>query len=171
MKTVSAGLAAHLAQEVTTLATCWRAQLSDGTVMGFTDHVQDIVLGGVTYQAATGYTASAVQTTAGTEVDNLELLGVIDATALSQTDLQSGRWDYADIEIFEVNYNDLTLGTNPLRKGNLGEVSLGKTRFQAELRGLSQKLTQRIGRLVLPACDADLGDARCSVDLDRKSVV
>lgn len=165
MKTITTQLDAHLQQEVTTLATCWKTTLRDGAVFGFTDHVADLVIGGLTYQASSAYAASAVQTVAGLEVDNLEMLGALDPVAFSDDDVRAGRWDYAAVEIFLVNYTDLTQGTMQLRSGNLGEVNLGKSRFSAELRGISQRLTQNTGRLHLPGCDADLGDARCKVNL------
>jgi uncharacterized phage protein (TIGR02218 family) len=52
-----------------------------------------------------------------------------------------------------------------MRKGNLGQVSRGKTAFQAEVRGLAHKLNQSVGRAYGYSCDADLGDARCMIDL------
>jgi hypothetical protein len=53
-KTVSAALAQHLAGEVTTLATCWQITRGDGVVLGFTDHVRDFEVDGITYRAASG---------------------------------------------------------------------------------------------------------------------
>jgi uncharacterized phage protein (TIGR02218 family) len=166
MKTISAALQAHIRSEVTTLATCWKTTLRDGAVFGFTDHVSDLQIDGLAYVASSAYSASAVETQAGLTVDNLEALGFLSPEYFNADDVRAGRWDYADVEIFMVNWADLSMGTLPLRKGTLGEVSMGKTSFRAELRGLTQKLTQASGRLHLPACDADLGDARCKVDLD-----
>ncbi len=56
MKTISAELQAHLASENVTLATCWKLTRTDSVVMGFTDHDRDLVVGAVTYVAATGFT-------------------------------------------------------------------------------------------------------------------
>jgi uncharacterized phage protein (TIGR02218 family) len=165
MKTISTALNTHLQGEVTTLCTCWTTTLTDGAVYGFTDHVEDITFGGVTYLASSAYSASAVETNQGLEVDNLELLGMIDPSAFNQSDVRAGRWDFATVEIFLLNYKDLTQGALQLRKGILGEVSMGKSMFTAELRGMSQRLAQSVGRLHMPACDADLGDDRCKVDL------
>lgn len=165
MKAIAAPLLAHVAQEVTTLATCWHVTLRDGTIMGFTDHVADLVINGVNYEAAIGYTPTAVQTTGTLDVDNLELIGGIDEASINAIDLTAGRWDFAAIIIFQVNYTDLTQGFIPLRSGTLGQVTRNKTMFQAELRGKGQALTQGIGRVHMPACDADLGDARCKVNL------
>jgi hypothetical protein len=54
MKTISTALAEHLAGDVTTLATCWKITRRDGVVLGFTDHVRDLDVDGVTYRAASG---------------------------------------------------------------------------------------------------------------------
>jgi uncharacterized phage protein (TIGR02218 family) len=163
MKTISAGLATHLAGEVTTLATCWKCTLRSGTVVAFTDHDRDLVVDAVTYQTAAGYTRSAISTTAGLDVDNLELEGVLAAPSITEADLAAGVWDYAQIQIFLVNWADLTQGTLKLRRGFLGEVSAGRAQFTAELRGLAQVLQQTIGEVYSPACKADLFDARCKL--------
>lgn len=165
MKTISIALRAHYAQGTTTLATCWKATLTDGTVIAAAAFDRDIVFDGVTYQAAQGYTASDIQSTAELNPDNLELSGVLASPAITDDDIYSGRWDYAAIEVFEVNYADLTQGKNPLRTGTLGEVRGGRNKFTAELRGLLQSYSRSIGRLTTDLCPHDLGDSRCKVPL------
>ena len=54
-----------------------------------------------------------------------------------------------------------------LRAGNLGEVRREGSAFAAEVRGLAHRLNEEKGRLYSPTCDADLGDARCGVDLEN----
>lgn len=165
MKTLSGPMATHVAQEVTTLATCWQVFLRSGVEFNFTDHVAELVIAGRTYHPELGYTPSAVQTSSSLDIDNLELIGGLDAAAINPTDLVAGKWDYARVRIFAVNYNDLSMGTIELRTGTLGAVTRNKSMFTAELRGMGQALTQGIGRVHMPGCDADLGDARCKINL------
>jgi uncharacterized phage protein (TIGR02218 family) len=165
VKTLSPALQAHYAQGTTTLTTCWKATLKDGTVVAATAFDRDIVFGGVTYQATLGYSASDIDSSAELNPDNLEVQGVLGSPAITDDDIHSGRWDYAAIEIFEVNYADLSQGKNILRVGTLGEVRGSRSQFNAELRGLLQAYTRVIVRLVTKDCTADLGDARCTVDL------
>lgn len=165
MKSIGASLLAHIQGEVTTIATCWRVTRVDGEVFGFTDHSESISIDGVTYIASTGYTATAIQSGSGLNVDNLDVEGALDSETITDEDLLAGLWDFAAIEIFVVNYNDLTMGSMNLRTGNLGAVRTGKGMFVAELRGMMQRLQQSVGRLVMPACNADLGDSRCGIDL------
>ena len=53
-----------------------------------------------------------------------------------------------------------------MRSGSLGEVRRSGPAFTAEVRGLAHYLQQPKGRLYQYGCDADLGDARCGIDLD-----
>jgi len=67
--------------------------------------------------------------------------------------------------MFLVNYQDLGQGILKLRRGWLGEVTIRDGMYVAELRGMTQKLQMTVGEVYTPDCAADLGDARCGVDL------
>lgn len=165
MKTVSTALRAHLAGEVTRLATLWRVTRRDGTVMGFTDHDRDLTVDGLTYRAATGFTPTAVAGSAGLAVDNLEIRSVLDAEEIAEEDLSAGLYDGARVDIFLVNHADPGMGTLQLRRGTLGEVRMTDHGFVAELRGMTEAFARSIGQVYSPACRADLGDERCRVGL------
>ncbi len=134
MKTLPTGLQAHLDSGATTLCWCWKIVRRDGVTQGFTDHDTPLAFDGVSYAAATGFTASEVQSTLGLAVDNLTVTGALSAATLNEADLEAGLYDDADIEIWRVNW------TAPaqrvlMRKGSLGEVKRGKTAFSCEVRG------------------------------------
>lgn len=165
MKSISPQLAAHLAGEGTSLAMCWKLTRRDGTVMGFTEHDKNILFESVTYQASSGFTSSAIASSGDMAVGNLDVEGVLDSGAITEADILAGKYDFAEVEIFQVNYGDLSQGALKLRRGWLGEVSAGGGKFVAEIRGLAQRLSRTIGELYSPSCRAKLGDARCGVDL------
>lgn len=164
MKALSPELSAHLASATTTLCWCWRLARRDGVVMGFTDHDKALTFDGTTYEAASGFTASDIKDSLGLSVDNLEVTGALSSTTLTDGDLAVGRYDDARIEIYRVNWSD-TSQRVLMRSGSIGEVRRSGTGFTAELRGLAHYLQQPKGRLLQLTCDADLGDARCKVDL------
>jgi hypothetical protein len=172
MKTISPELSAHLAGAALTLATCWKIARRDGVILGFTSHDRDITFdlgdgeGPVVYRAATGFTRSDMEDASGFSTDNLDALGVLDSTAITAADLRAGRYDLAEVRIFDVNYADLGQGAVKLRRGQIGEVRAEGSRFIAELRSLTERYSQEIGALYTPACRADLGDAKCKVPLD-----
>ncbi len=162
----NSALITHLSGETTSFATCWKITLASGTLFTFTDHDADIIVEGRTYLARTGYTASAIQSSAAFNVDQNEVSGLLDSVQIREQDVLSGLWDYAQVEIFIVNWASPTDGVLRQRVGWLGEVSIdGDQRFRAELRGLMQAFTRHIGSLVAPSCDAEFGDARCGISL------
>lgn len=165
MKECSDALASHLAGEVTRLATLWKLTRRDEVVMGFTDHDRDLVVDGVTYRAASGFTPTSVASSSGLAVDNLDIQSVLDSDDIGDSDLRSGVYDYATIEVMLVDHGAPEAGTLFLRKGTLGEVKLSGQTFVAELRGMAQAFANQIGQLYSPTCRADLGDARCGIDL------
>lgn len=170
MKTITAGMATHLAGEVTTLARCLRFVLrNDGDrVLTFTDHDQDLVVSGETYEALYGFNASDVASGSDLNADNLEVIGAITTPTITEEDLLAGKWDYAEFRLFGVNWQALvTDGTFHIRSGKLGEVKLDRAKFIAELRGLMQHYETSLGRIEKPACDANLGDARCKFSLGQ----
>lgn len=164
MKILPAGMQAHLDAGATTLCHCWKLTLVSGAVSGFTDHDRDLVFAGVTYSALSGFEASAIETSLGLNVDDLEVLGALKAATLNEADLSAGKFDNAEIHIYRVNWKDISQRII-LASGNLGEVSRGPAGFRAEVRGLAHHLNQPIGRLYQYGCDVDLGSGKCGVNL------
>lgn len=169
MKTISTELAAHIAGECLTLAQCWKLTRRDGVVLGFTNHDADITYDAITYLAATGFVPSAVESQASMAVDNMDVEGMLDSEAIAEVDVLAGLYDFAQIETFLLNYADSTQGVLQLRTGWIGEIQLNQQHFVAEVRGLTQRLSQHIGELYSPICRARLGDSRCKVDVGSYS--
>ncbi len=166
VKLISGAMDAHLAGAVTTLATCWKITRTDGVILGYTDHDGSMTISGVQYKAATGFYRTAITTSAASSVDNLDVQGFLDDASIKEVELRNGAFDYAQIEIFAVNWADLTQGIIKLRFGYFGEVLIVSSGFfKVELRGLTQLFSQTIGEVYSPECRADLGDSRCTVQL------
>lgn len=165
MKNVSTAFAAHLAGGTTTLARCWKCTRKDGRVYGFTSTDIDIMFEGVRYEAATGFTPSALLSKSDLSVANMEVQGQLQSDSITDDDIRAGLWDSCEIEVFEVNYRDTSMGKMNLSKGTTGEIRYGSTGFVTELRGLAQQMQQPIGELYSPTCRADFGDTRCKFNL------
>ena len=165
MKILPAGLQEHLDGGVTTLCWCWKLVRTDGVTLGFTDHDEPVTFDGITYEAVTGFTGTAVQTDLGLNVPNMDVQGALRSDQLTEADLAAGLWDNAVVELYRVNWQE-TSQRVLMRKGTVGEVRRGNFTFLAELRGLAHELNQEMGRLYSYSCDADLGDSRCKVNLN-----
>lgn len=157
MKTASTALQAHFGQSCTTLAVLWKMTRADGLVMGFTTHDRDIVYNGVTYAAATGMTNTASASGSDMSVDNLEVTAFLDSVNITEADILAGVYDNAAVEERIVNWSDMTMGDMLMRSGSVGNIKIINGVFTAELRGLTQKLSTRLGSTYGPICRAILG--------------
>lgn len=162
----SGALMAHLASGSTTLARAWAVVRRDGTVLGFTDHDRALAFEGVSFAPQSGMTARALLNETGLSVDNTEGYGALRADALTEADLLAGRYDGAEVTIWQVNWAAVDQ-RRVLFRGRIGEVSRGAGAFTAELRGMSEALGVEQGRIYHPRCSAVLGDGQCRFDPGR----
>ncbi|MCP3969406.1 MAG: DUF2163 domain-containing protein [Rhodobacteraceae bacterium] len=159
------GFEAHLKTGATSVARAWAVTRRDGVTYGFTDHDRNLSFEGIEFRADTGLAAGAIQQATGLAVDNTEAVGALSDTALSEADIQAGRFDGAEVRAWLVNWQDVDQRVAQFR-GSLGEIKRANGAFQAELRGLTEMLNQPQGRVFQSPCSAVLGDAACGVDLD-----
>lgn len=160
----AAELHAHLAGGLTTVARCWALTRGDGTRYGFTDHDRDLSFDGVVFRAGTGLSAMALQQGTGLSVDNSEAMGALSDAALSEAEIDAGRFDGAALVAWLVNWADVSQ-RRVMFRGTLGEIRRGNGAFHAELRGLTEALNVPLGRVYHAPCSAVLGDSACGFDL------
>lgn len=154
-----------LAQEVYSAAYCWRIDRADGITFGFTSHDQDLTFDEITYEAATGFTPTAVDTSDSLAVDNLDVDGVLTSDRITENDLAGGVYDFAKVTIYLVNWKNINDPKFILRCGTIGRLRYGKTGFTAEIRGLTEAYQQKAGAVYQKTCRATLGDAKCKINL------
>lgn len=168
MRAIPSALQARLDSGVTTLAQAWKLTRRDGVVLGFTDHDRDLVFDGVVFRAGTGFAASEAAGRFDLSVEGGDIAGALDGDGLDEADLAAGKYDAAEIETWLADWSDVSLRVLTAR-GRLGEVKREGIAFIAEIRGLADLLAQESGRLYTATCSADLGDARCRIDLGDPS--
>lgn len=164
MRAISPKLQSHLESGAVTVCRCWRIRRTDGVELGFTDHDEAVVFDGLTHSAMSGLASTGDVTRTGLGVGGLEIAGALSSAGLRSDDLTSGKYDAASVTLWLVNWQDVSQRVL-LREGTLGEVTRDGGSFRAEVRGPGQALEVVRGRVFTHACDADLGDARCRVDL------
>jgi uncharacterized phage protein (TIGR02218 family) len=164
VKSIGAALKAHMAGD-STVATCWKITRKDAQEFFFTDHVVDLTVDGDAYEADKGMIASAQRADRSLRVDDMEAVSFVETGKVTKADVAAGLFDYGTVDVFLVNYEDLTQGKLWLAQGwMLGEVKLGDLGFTAELTGKARKLEQSIVESCSPTCRAKFGDSRCTVD-------
>jgi len=179
MLALDTAIAAHIAERVTTLAVCWRIERTDGVLILGTENDRDVNVATTNqygleglYVAKAGIIGSDVKSSSDISVDNMEVQGAIKEAAdlsvvdLSAADIEAGLFDNATVTLFLVNWASPDDGPIILRTGTIGEITrTSDKQYRTELRGMTQQLTQNIVRTFGSGCDAELGDARCMVDL------
>ena len=165
MRITTPAFAASLAAGVSSLALCWRVTRLAGGCLGFTTHDRALVVDGLVYAPAPGVAPSAVRASDGFEVDLMEVAGALSGDAITAAELADGRYDGALVELFMVDWEQPEAGRMALARGTLGTVEQRDGAFTAELRGPGHALARVPVELTSPECRAELGDARCRVDL------
>ncbi len=153
----------------TTLARAWVMQRADGLRLGFTDHDAALSFGGIMFRPDHGMSARALVQALGLSVDNTEAEGALSDDAITEQDVLAGRWDAAELRMWEVNWAKVT-DRRLVFSGSLGEISRANGAFRAELRGLSEPLNAARGRVFHQRCSARLGDGRCGLDLSASGL-
>ncbi|PRX28995.1 phage conserved hypothetical protein BR0599 [Meinhardsimonia xiamenensis] len=165
MKALDPALQAHLDEGTTTLAWCWRITRADAQVFGFTDHDRTLNFDGTSFEPDSGFAASEIRAGSDLAVDAQDAEGVLRSDAITETDILDGRWDNATVEVWRVNWQDVSQRVL-MRLGSIGQIRRGRVAFTAEVRSLAHVLNQTVGRTYQLSCDAELGDARCGVNLE-----
>lgn len=139
-------------------------------VLGYTQHIRDFSFEGVLYRAGIGYMPRSIKGGSDLSVDNLEIVGLmpnkVKAVAqgillkgLSDEDIEVGRFDHARVELFYINYTDLTQSRMILPgSGRIGQIRMLRGTHESELRGLTSYLAQNVGDIYSKLCRARLGD-------------
>lgn len=148
----------------TTLARCWKVTRWDGAVLGFTNHDRALSFDGTSYEPESGFSPTAVEVSTGLSSDTHDVTGMLSSNKITATDIANGLYDRAEVTLYLVNWQ------NPnshvlVSRGLVGEIRTGEQAFEAEIIGLSEMLSQPVGRAYLHSCACRLGEAKCGVDL------
>lgn len=158
MKTIPAALATHYTGSSTSVAHFLRITRTDGQIFGFTSHDRDITISAQLYKSGPGLDITSVVTTAGFEVDNLELTTLDDGTTFSRADVLGGVWKNAKFLISKGNWASPSDGLEAVLAGTVGEATLKDASLVFELRGLQQYLQQPVGDVSSKTCRAHFAD-------------
>lgn len=165
MKTIPSGMQTDLNNGATTHCFCWKLTRTDSTVMGFTDHDKDITISGVTYYAATGFTASAIKNTNTLAVDDSQADGALSSSAITEADIDAKKYDFAEVSIYRVDWSNPTVNNLEIFTGYLGTLTRGRASFSTEIRSIAQALNQPTGSVYTKTCRVDLFSAACGLSV------
>lgn len=164
MRALPDALVAAVEGGAASLCTCWLLLRTDGARLGFTDHDRPLLVEGALCSAASGWTAGAAASALGFDPGDASAAGALDSAALTEADIAAGLYDGAALETWRVDWSDPSVRVR-LRRGVLRRLVRTGGAFTAEVEGPLAVLERTAGRSFDRTCDAQLGDARCRVDL------
>jgi uncharacterized phage protein (TIGR02218 family) len=165
MKHLPKDIAAALDKGVSGLCHCWHIVRRDGQALGLTDHDTPLSFDNLDFEANAGMQFSALEQRLGLASHGPEARGVLSSPSLAAADLRNGLYDHADFRLFLVDWQ-MPENHLLLMAGQFGPVRVEGDGFAVTLRGQGQQLNAITGRVYQPACDADLGDKNCRVNIN-----
>lgn len=169
MRSASANMIAMLATRNHHRARCLYLALTDGTVIGMTDHDRNLTVDmpdisdvPIVYYANIGITPSDISMGVGLDTDSLEVTGPLTAL-ITKEQVLGKRFQLAIARIFEVDWRAAGQGMIPIFGGHVADAHVEGGSFVFEVRSLFDFLNQSTGRLLSPYCSADFGDELCQV--------
>ena len=157
-------LADRIESGAATLCHAWLLTRIDGVVAGFTDHDRDLEVDGVVCRASSGWTGGAAESAVGLTPGAAVIGGVLDDAAITEADIAAGLLDRAEVALWRVDWRRPDLKVR-MWVARLARVRREGEAFTADLEGPLAALERVVGRTYGRDCDAQLGDARCTVDL------
>lgn len=163
----------HLAENSTTL--CLFGKITSvpywgSESIGFTNNTRDVTLSAhddLVFRSAPSLTPSVVEMVLGTESANMENVLQFDSDAITEADIEAGKWNYAKIELWLMNWNALEMGELVVASHVFGEINNYGTFFKVETEGKNSLLQNQFGNVTQRLCRiAHVGTETCQLDLD-----
>lgn len=167
MRKLPDALAEHLDGNVTTHCFAWIVTRRDGAVFGFTDHDQAITIDGVSCEPQSGMNGSEASTVLGLATSGSEIEGALTSDRITEQDIEKGFYDDAIVKTYLVNWQDHAQNLL-LQQWTMGKLTRSAGQFIAELKSVASTYDKVQGRRLLRLCDAQVGDARCMINLAQK---
>lgn len=164
MRQIPEELADRIESGAATLCHAWLLKRADGVVAGFTDHDRDLEVEGVVCRASSGWTGGAAESGVGLAPGTAVVAGVLDDDGINEADIEQGLFDRAEISLWRLDWRRPDLKVR-LWVARLARIRRDGDGFSAELEGPLSALERVVERTYGRDCDAQLGDARCKVDL------
>lgn len=167
MRTIGASLQTHLGSGGSQLCRLFTITRVDGTVYRFTDLDTDLVFSGDTYLSSASMSITNISTGAQGGLTSTNARIVLDETGgITSIDIMRGRLDGATLKVSWVCWAHPSYGEIVILVGQLSVIEATNKGYGGfEVRGLLNRGDMRIGQFYTPECTADLGDARCTVDI------
>jgi len=149
----------------TTIVKCWLLTLKNKVNIGFNDHDQDIEINKITYHSNCSGVSAISQNLEGKR-DLFEFKGILTHEMIQLSDIMSGLYDDAQIEIFLIDINNKE---NKIwsKKGFVSEIKIQGSQVFASVKSVLSFFDKNIGNFYSVNCRAHFGDQKCKINTNK----
>lgn len=172
MKALPEDFKVRLANTGTTLCQIWTLKLKNGDLHRLTDHDADVIFGGDTYAAQTGFELSAVRTTLNEGVASATVsITISEQSEITEDSARRGILNDSEIEIYTVDYIVPDAGSLPVLGGTVGRQTFtDKGKLDLDIDGAFAAANRQIGENYSQTCRNQFGDNRCRYPVETLRV-
>ncbi len=164
----AAGDNGWLAEELVTLAWCWRLDRRDGVTIGLTTHDRDLSFANLLWRSAPAMRPATLHQVDGLGSDRMDVEGALTSAAIAEPALLAGRWDGALLTLFAVDWTAAEARCIAVARGRLGAVTVAGCSFTVTLADGREDFDAVLTPATSAGCRASLGDDACRVPLNRR---
>lgn len=166
MRDIPAGLQTLIEKESLSLARLWTITRDDGVSVRLTDADVDVTLGTDTFACKPGFDASSLLSALEDFGQEATISLPISQTAFTVIDIRLGRWRGARNTLQIVDYLNPTAGVLTLFSGLINSTAYDDTgALEVQVQSILDRDRVFDVESYSQSCRADLGDARCQVDI------
>ena len=147
------------------IATCWKIETKNKSLIGITNHTSDLIIDGVCYHSKASFTPNELKLASDLKLNSLTIEGMLSHDLISKDEIETGSYDNAKIDIFLVDYKNPDLLKTIVFSGFFGKISFDDNQYQVELYSLSDALSTKFGDIYSASCRAEFCDKKCKLNI------
>ncbi|MCU7611420.1 DUF2163 domain-containing protein [Anaplasma capra] len=163
MKNVAQELLTHISQEVITVALCCR-MTAKSTEVRLTEHDENLEINNAIYSACNCINFGPIHHGRNSIT---ALVEITECNAVSKVNLMNGQCGRVEVELFLVNYENISQGAITLFVGTIGGITIDDNKLKISLEGAKNALHTKVGTLFSPHCRAQFCDGKCKLDREK----
>ncbi|AAV86462.1 DUF2163 domain-containing protein [Anaplasma marginale] len=163
MKNAAQKLPAHTSHAVITTALCCRISAENADIR-LTEHDENLEIDNAVYSSGYGINFGPIYRGKDRSIASIEITKY--GSIMREQALASGQRSRIEVEIFSIDYDDVSREKITLFVGMVSTITVENHRLKISLEGIQSALSDKIGILFSPHCRAQFCDSKCK--LDRK---